>query len=112
MATTVYKGDSVKLYRTLTNQSGQALDLSALAITCTVKRKFNNAVLKTGTKAGGEVTYTDNTIKFCIENDNTEDAGEGLYDFHITVTETDADFSDNENTQTIIVSNLIHLKAR
>ena len=100
---TYIRGESIGLKITLTLPSGTVIDLTTLqTISISVYHSRLGTSLKTGTYAGGEITYftdgSDGILEFFIEDGLTALANPGAYDYLITVTETDTDFDDNTDT--------------
>ena len=96
------KGESIIFELTLKDEDGTVIDLSGLdTIEVNVYNAATEVTLKTGTYAGGEVTYDDaatGVIQLHIEDGLTSLAEANYYNYCCTVTATDADFDDSTNT--------------
>ncbi len=96
------KGESIELKFTVKLPSGVVINLATLnTIAVKVFNLSTNAILKEGTYAGGEVTYSDASTGICyfhIEDGLTAAAAAGVYKYLITVAETDSNFDDNTDT--------------
>ena len=97
------KGESIELKISLTLPDETIIDLTTLSsISISVYHSVLKTVLKAGTYAGGEITYftdgSDGIFLFNIEDGLTATASAGIYEYLVTVTETDAKFDDNTDT--------------
>jgi hypothetical protein len=99
---TYIQGESIELTIPVVDGDGAAVDLSGVdTITVEVYHRSNKTTLKSGTYAGGEVTSADLTtgiILIHIEDDLTTVAAAGIYNYLVTLTQTDAGFDDDTNT--------------
>lgn len=96
------KGESIELEFTLKLPSGVVINLSSLnTIEIKISHIRLDTILKEGTYAGGEITYSDAATGICyfhIEDGLTALASPGIYKCIVTVEETDTDFDDNTDT--------------
>jgi len=99
---TYIQGESIELTIPVVDGSGDAVDLSGVdTIAVEIFHRIYKSVLKSGTYAGGEVTSADlstGQLKIHIEDGLTAAAQTGIYNYLVTLTQTDAGFDDDTNT--------------
>ena len=99
---TYIQGESIELNILIKNEDGVIIDLDTFqTISISVYNAVTNIVLKNGTKADGDITYStaaSGIISFFIEDGLTATATKGRYHCLLTVTQTDTQFDDNTDT--------------